>query len=150
MNHALVVDASLAVKWVLREEFSPQALALLRYTRLADQAIWVPPHFRSEVANAIYQRVRTTDPAKHLALEEAEAAFVRFSAVRAEVPPAPGIHLQAQRFAHVHGLPTVYDALYVVLAQLTDTELWTADDRLFRGVRAGAPWVRHIRESPLA
>ena len=42
-----------------------------------------------------------------------------------------------------------YDSLYVVLAQLLNVELWTADQRLLQMIGAAAPWVRFIGDYPL-
>ena len=57
MNHAVVVDASVAVKWVLDEEFTEQARNLLRDS--VRQPIVAPPHLTSEVTNALYQPTAT-------------------------------------------------------------------------------------------
>ena len=43
-----------------------------------------------------------------------------------------------QVFAKRQGLATVYDSLYVVLAQMLGGELWTADQRLLAAVRTRA------------
>jgi len=38
----------------------------------------------------------------------------------------------------------MYDAIYVVLAELVQVPLWTGDRRLFNAVRSSAPWVHFI------
>ena len=48
------------------------------------------------------------------------------------------------RSARAHGLGAIYDALYVVLAQRLDAELWTTDRNLINAVGRAAPWVRWI------
>lgn len=90
MNDAVVVDASLAVKGLVREEFSDQARALEEDSNRDQAALTAPPHFFSEVPNAIYQRVRTSDPEKHLSLAEAEVALDRFARAPIQLHlPAP-------------------------------------------------------------
>jgi predicted nucleic acid-binding protein len=88
MNQTVVVDASVAVKWVLDEEFTQQARHLLRDSvRLP---ILAPAHLTSEVTNALYQRVRTTDPTKHISAAEAQEASPSFYAfaLRSELNPS--------------------------------------------------------------
>ena len=107
------------------------------------------PYFAGEVTNAIYQRVRSTDPDKHLDVADAEQALTRFLAYRVELANSPDLIPQAFTFAHTHGLVSIYDALYLVLAHLLDVELWTADERLLTQLAGRAPWVRPLRSYPL-
>jgi predicted nucleic acid-binding protein len=142
MNHAYVVDASVAVKWVLNEEFSELARALLQDSRRSLRPLFAPPHMASEVSNAIY---------KHLVLygditqEEADGAltgFVSWPPVQFLAPP--GLYQGAFVFARANGLPNLYDSLYVILAQLLDAEFWTDDRQLIRRVGSAAPWIRWL------
>jgi predicted nucleic acid-binding protein len=146
MNQTVVVDASVAVKWVLDEEFTQQARHLLRDS--ARLPILAPAHLSSEVTNALYQRVRTTDPTKHISAEEAQEALTQFLRFRIELRAEPELYQQALRFTQTHRLSQIYDSLYIVLAQLTHTELWTADQRLLHTVTTSAPWVRWIGYYP--
>lgn len=61
----LVVDTSVALKWVLEEEGTDQALRLLTRTLVA------PELLQAEVANSLTKRVR----GRELALEQAVRAF---------------------------------------------------------------------------
>ncbi|MGH2584582.1 MAG: type II toxin-antitoxin system VapC family toxin [Dehalococcoidia bacterium] len=149
MNHALAVDASIAVKWVVAEEFADQALKLWTDSVADDRAIVAPPHFAGEVTNAIYQRLRSTDPARHLDHIEADRALTGFLRYPVEITIPPDMYRRAFEFACDHTLPSVYDSLYVVLAQMLDIELWTADGRLLDAVGQAAPWVRFIGDYPL-
>jgi predicted nucleic acid-binding protein len=142
MNHAVAVDASVALKWVLAEEFTEQARSLLRDN--ARRPIIAPPHLSSEVTNALYQRVRTTDPTKHISAAEAQKALRQFLRFRLELRAEPALYQQALLFAQTHRLSQIYDSLYVVLAQMVGTELWTGDKRLINVVGSVAPWVRFI------
>ena len=142
MHHALVVDASVAIKWVIYEELTEQAQALLRAN--ISRPMLAPPHMPSEVANALHQRVRTRDPANHISDDEADEALVRFLGFRVSLQGPPELYTEALGFSRSSRLPTVYDSLYVVLAHMTDTELWTADRRLYSAVRSTAPWVRWL------
>jgi predicted nucleic acid-binding protein len=139
MNHAVVVDASVALKWVLFEEGTSQARTLYENTLSADRPLFVPPHFLSEITSALYQRTRSREPARHLSEDEAHEALTRFSRFRVEAAAPANLYERAFLFARDHRLPSLYDSLYIVLAQMMDGTLWTADWRLFTTASKGAP-----------
>jgi predicted nucleic acid-binding protein len=146
---AVVVDASVAVKWVLPEEHTDRAHALMAASTQARQRIVGPPHLTVEVVNAIYQRRRRGVPTERLSEAEADQALARFLAFPlALLNPTP-LYPQAFAFARTHGLSNVYDSAYVVLAQLLNTTLWTADETLLNALGIVAPWVRSISAYPL-
>jgi predicted nucleic acid-binding protein len=147
MNQIVVVDASAAMKWVVEEEFSEQAEALL--DDAVSSAIVGPPALITEVVNALYQRTRRRDPKTRLTGDEAEAAIARFLALGIQVVSSDTLYQQAFAFACQHGLPDIYDTLYVVLAERLGTELWTDDRKLLDAVRPIAPWVRWVGDYPL-
>jgi predicted nucleic acid-binding protein len=144
MNHAIVVDASVALKWVLFEEFNDQARALYEDALNARRPIFAPPHFFSEVTSALYQRTRTREPARHLTEDEAHEALTRFSRFHVQTAEPGHLYDRAFLFAREHRLPSLYDSIYVVLAEMMDVTLWTADQRLITTASPVAPWVRRI------
>ena len=146
----VVVDASVALKWVVpAEELARQAQALLADTLHAGQAIVGPPHLPGEVGNALFQRVRSQEPARHLTDEEAREALATFLTIPVQLLAPPELYERALTFALTHNLPSLYDSLYVVLAQILGAELWTADRRLLTALGSNTPWVRFIGEYPL-
>jgi predicted nucleic acid-binding protein len=144
MNHAVVVDASVALKWVLFEEFNDQARALYEAALHAHRPLLVPPHFFSEVTSALYQRTRTREPARHLTEDEAQEALTRFSRFHVQTAAPEDLYERAFLFAREHRLPSLYDSIYVVLAEMMDVQLWTADRRLFTTAAPAASWMRWI------
>jgi predicted nucleic acid-binding protein len=148
MNHAVVVDASVALKWVLFEEFNDQARGLYEAALHAHRPLLVPPHFFSEVTSALYQRTRTREPARHLTEDEAHEAFTRFSRFHVQTTEPENLYERAFLFARDNRLPSLYDSLYVVLAQMMEVTLWTADQRLFTTASPVAPWVHWIGDYP--
>src|SRR5206468_3224666 len=86
---------------------------------------------------------------RQLTEQEARAALTAFLALRVELLTVPNLYEQAFDFARRYTLPSVYDALYVVFAQVLGIELWTADQRLLGAIGANAPWVRFIGDYPL-
>jgi predicted nucleic acid-binding protein len=135
-----------AVKWVVREQHTDVARALLADATDSRHPVVAPAHFPGEVTNTIYQRWRSADPDRHLPAEFADAALARFSSIEVELLSPPRLHEQAYAFAKAHRIASIYDSLYVVLAQQYGVDLWTADVRLLRECHGAAPWVRFIRD----
>ena len=149
MNHAIAVDASVAVKWVVIEPLSAQARALVADSAAARRRLLAPPHFAGEVTNALHQRWRSGDPTKRLTDAETDAAIATFLQFRVEPRNPAGLYERALRLARDWHLASVYDALYVVLAEIEGVELWTADSRLIRELGDQAPWVKPLSSYPL-
>jgi predicted nucleic acid-binding protein len=86
--------------------------------------------------------LRTTVAARRITEAEAERALAAFLSLPIT------LLVRAFAFAKTHRLPSIYDSLYVVLAQMTNTELWTGDKRLINAVGKVAPWIRFIGDYP--
>ena len=71
---AVVVDASVAVKWVLPEAHTDCAQALMAASIQARQRLVGTPHLAIEVVNAIYQRRRRGPPEERLSEEIGRAS----------------------------------------------------------------------------
>src|SRR5207249_858228 len=108
----VVVEASVAVKWVISEALTPEPDALL-----ADhlgRSLLVPPHFSGEVTNALYRRVhRSTNP---ITPAESRAALQTFLGFAIQTLEPPDLYQLAYDLAETHGIPQIYDCLYVGLA----------------------------------
>lgn len=148
MNHAVAVDASVAVKWVVNEPYTDQALKLWADSVTVRRPVISAPHFHGEVTNAIYQRFRSADPTKHLDTADAEAAVRQVLAYPVELAGPLDLYHESFVFATAHHLPSIYDALYVVMARILETDLWTADQRLLTALGTSTPWVRFIGDYP--
>ena len=124
----LVVDASVAVKWLTDEVDSDAAGALLdgRYELL------VPAHFHSELANALVSKVRR----RELTAEAAEIAAARIVTLPLDVQEIAPLVPAAVSFAMALNL-SVYDALYLALAVQQGCQCVTADRRLYASARPG-------------
>ena len=147
--NALVIDASVAFKWVIDEAYTDQARTLLAAALGGGIPLLGPPHLPSEVANALYRRSLRTGP-HAISMQDAEAALTDFLSFPVRLADPNPLYLDAFHFARVHQLSSVYDAAYVVLAQAVGAELWTDDQRLLQSLGAAAPWVRWIGDYPLA
>jgi predicted nucleic acid-binding protein len=114
----VVVDASVALKWVLDEAESEAALAL-RGEDLIAPALWL-----AEAANALWRRSRIGD----ISAQEASPRLSELlNAPVASLAMEPYLD-RALKLATQTGHP-VYDCVYLALALYHDTHVVTADRR---------------------
>ncbi len=140
-----VLDASIALKWVLPEaELTEQADRFFQDLLQTRQVIEAPPHFPGEVCNAIWQRQRRGLLSGDLA-EEAVNTFLAFG-IPTRSPRS--LHRQAFTLARIYNLPSLYDSLYVALAQLLHTTFWTADQRLINALDGRLDFVHWLGNYP--
>ena len=137
----IVVDASLAAKWIMPEEYSEQAKDLYRATIRAGRPIVAAPLLTTEVTNILRQRMRDTPP---LARGDALQLLAEFLTFPVELVAPAELHRHALILADDYGLPAVYDAHYVALAQVLRCVLWTDDRRLVRLLAGQLAFVRWI------
>src|SRR5690242_15205301 len=95
MHHAIVVDASVAVKWVIDEPFTDQALKLWEDCANDRRPVFSAPHFPGEVVNAVFQRVRTADAAKHIDFADAETFVRTFLDYPVQLAHPPSLYQEA-------------------------------------------------------
>ncbi|HYD68660.1 type II toxin-antitoxin system VapC family toxin [Azospirillum sp.] len=139
----VVVDASVAVKWVVAEEGSNQALALRRERHLT-----APDLIVAECANILWKKARRNE----LTADEAAFAARLLQKSGMNLRPMLGFLEVATRLAVELDHPA-YDCVYLAMAQIEGTSFVTADDRLLRKVRAMpahpmAACVVGLHESP--
>ena len=116
----LVVDASVAVKWLIAEENSDVALRLAA----GDDDLYAPRLMASEIANALWRKAR---------LREVERG--RVGALMSAVTMMPvrwfadeAVCVDAVRLALALDRP-VYDCVYLAMAHRIGARLVTADVR---------------------
>ena len=141
MNGAeLVVDASLALKWVVEEPYSAEAKALLQQCRSHRRRLMAPALFLYEVTNAIAKRVQR----RQLALEEGKERLRFFLEAGPVLRQLGSLHLRALELMERFRMQAAYDAHYLALAQWLRCECWTADERLWNTVKSEFAWVRWV------
>jgi predicted nucleic acid-binding protein len=129
-----VVDASVAVKWVVEEDHSAEAAILLEF-----DACHAPDHWRAEAVNVLWSKVFRGD------LTAADAEERMTVLLRAPVIGAPIADLMARAFAiSVARTVTIYDSLYVALAERRDIVMVTADERLIRRLSGDAALAKRM------
>ena len=129
----LVVDASVAVKWVVPEPRSDQAAALLDHTLVA------PDLFFAECANVLWKKLRRGD----LTEEEASIAARTLEQVDVVVVPSRAYLGRAVAIAAALEHPA-YDAIYLAVAEAFGLRLVTADARLIRKMRQPPGTFSHL------
>ena len=140
MNEFVVVDASLVVKWLVDEDDSTKAHAVLESWVVRDVARIAPYLMPFEVANALHRRVARGE----LSIRNSTRMMTRLLGSRLELHQPPGLHARALELASQLNQGAVYDAHYLALAEEFDCELWTADQRFYRAASAGVDYVRCI------
>lgn len=138
----ICVDARVAAKWVLPEEYTEQALALYAATVQAREPVVAPLLLPFEVTNIIRQRMLRTN----LSLTDADQILTLFFTFPVTLQTAENLSYRALHLADRYGLPATYDAHYVALAELLGCELWTDDRRLLRLLNGALPFVQWIGE----
>jgi predicted nucleic acid-binding protein len=136
----LVVDASVAIKWLLPEENSEAAARLLSgsWSLQAPDLLW------AESGNILWKKWRREELAAE-AVPDLIADLKRFP-LRI-YPSEPLCHLAwdvARRFSR-----SFYDSLYVALSVSTSCSFVTADLRMYNALRGATPelnllWVGDI------
>ncbi len=130
----VIIDASVAFKWVVEEPDSGDAIGWIGRTELI-----APVLIHAEVGNALWKRVRRGELR---ADEEIDARIADLSAyVRTmdETPFLPRALRMAIELQH-----PVYDCVYLAMAEHLDDELLTADKKFVR-VAAASSFRSRIR-----
>ena len=139
MTDLLVVDASVALKWVVHETGSTEAAVLLSRVMAGHLSLVAPEHLVGEVGNALRKRVAQ----RVLLADDAVAALDAVAEIGMELLGGHERWRRSLRAALDWGV-TTYDALYVLLAQDLGAELVTADLRLTETARARSLPVRPL------
>ena len=138
MSGQVVVDASIAVKWVTDEEDSDVADALLREWAWGDVHMVAATPLIGEAANALHQKIIRAE----LTEDQAVAAMERFLDLDIEILDAPELYPRALRITRQLGYGAVYDAIYLALAERLACTYWTADGRFYRRARPAGHDIR--------
>lgn len=142
MSEYVVVDASVAFKWLVEEEHSDKATALTRLWDDEGRRLAAPQLMSFEVANALHRRVARGD----FAVDVAAGFMDDLMSLGIAFHHGPDLHRGALELASQLQQGAVYDAHYLALAESLDCELWTADRRFHRAVSAHFDNVRWLGE----
>ena len=133
----LVIDASVAAKWLFVEPDTGKARTILDSVVSGELQLLAPDIILAEIANALWKRTQRgdLDSPEALGLFEAfQKVEFKYCEVQELIGPALSI-----AFRHHH---PVYDCLYIVLARREGCDLVTADEKLYRAFAHIYPEVR--------
>ena len=142
MSEFVVADANLVFKWLVREEHTDVALAILRSWERLGIVTVAPALMPFEVVNALHRRVARGELTVETAAYLVEARMLP----QIQFHDSPDIHRRALELASELGQGAAYDSHYLALAELLDCEMWTADERFYRSASPAAPRLRLLTE----
>jgi predicted nucleic acid-binding protein len=139
---SVVVDSSIAVKWLINEPDSEVADALLGYWSGAGRRLVAPFLLPMEVTNVVHQQRKrgAIDPAN------SERILDELGALPIALEAPARLHHRALDIAGQLGHGAAYDAHYLALAEIVGAECWTADGRLYRSASQAFPFLRLLGE----
>jgi predicted nucleic acid-binding protein len=136
----VVIDASVALKWRLRdEEATIQADMLLDNFLAGELELLTPTLFDYEITNAL--KVAATKG--RLTESEAIAAIFDFQEFDIEHHSFREIQSLAFKLAYQHQR-SAYDSAYLALAQSKGLWFYTGDKRLFNAIGQDLAWVKWV------
>jgi predicted nucleic acid-binding protein len=140
-----VIDASVAVKWVMQgESHRRQARKLLRESTTAGIRLIAPPLFESETESVIQEEVFL----RHISVADADRALLDLDRTGVQIIHDPRVKEHARQIARRFNQRRVYDATYAALAELRDCEFWTADRAFYDAVKIGLTFVKYLPDYP--
>lgn len=138
----LVVDASVAVKWQLADEEGAEAAVVMLQDALGGRIVlFAPTLIRCEYANALLVAVRRG----RLAEEQAGLVLEDFLGSPLNVVEDDAMLRRAYGLAKELGR-SVYDGVYLALAEHLGIPLYTGDRRLHGTAKQRFSWVRWVGE----
>jgi predicted nucleic acid-binding protein len=134
LPEVLVVDASVVIKWHVREIHTEASLRLLREDV---PPLHAPDLLLPEIGNILWKKARRGE----LSEEQARRIGCLLRDLPVTLHPAAPL-IEAALEISLRTGATVYDSLYVALAVYLDSTLVTADERLVRLLADSALGVR--------
>lgn len=126
-----IIDASVGTMWIIKEEGSSKAVRFLEHVGLNKCRLIVPEFFYCEVGNACWKGVQM----KRLSWKDAVVGLDRIldlNLQRRSDSEFADVALENALYYRI----SVYDALYISLAETYVAPLVTADKNLIRACRA--------------
>jgi predicted nucleic acid-binding protein len=140
-----VIDASVAIKWVVKgEPFREQARQLLWDAHRKGIALIGPPLLAYEVESVLQYRLYSG----RATVEAVDASLAAFYATGVRFTTHPDMIRRAREIARQFQQERIYDSLYAALAELYDCEFWTADRAFYEAVSPTLAYVRYLPKYP--
>lgn len=143
MPRVLCLDSSVIIPYLVPEENSQKAEALIQDAILSSIRVVVPCFAWAEVGSVLLKKVRR----KLLTAEESQACFEDFQQLPLEFIEHPVLRNKAWAISAEHDLPTLYDAAFLACAEHYGAEFWTADQALVKSLSPRPTYVCLLADS---
>ncbi len=134
----IVADASVVVKFFVNEENSENARRLMDALISKEVLFLEPPLLEYEVLNAMLNSKNRYEMSQ---INDVVKALANYNFTVSDINEA--LFVEAIKMSIEYRI-SIYDAVYVALASITNSRLYTADKGLIDAVKL--PFVKHIRE----
>lgn len=135
----VIIDACVGAKWFLEEEFKEKADALLERALQREIKLIVPEFFYSELGSILWKGVRK----KLVAVRRAQEILNRTMELPLQTYSDRELSDVAMDNAMIFGI-SVYDALYLSLAEVYVAPLITADKALFKACHKRFDFIEYL------
>ncbi|MBE9191933.1 type II toxin-antitoxin system VapC family toxin [Gloeocapsopsis crepidinum LEGE 06123] len=135
----LVIDSSVLAKWLFPEPLQSQARALRQDWESSTVELIAPNLMFVEVGNIIWKKQRLG------LITQEEATSSILDLLDLEIPTVESQVILAEAYSLAECFDrTVYDALYLALAQVNSANMITADLRLYNAVASKLDFVEYL------
>ncbi len=138
--NAIIIDASVAVKWPITEPYTIEARALRDYALRQAIPLIAPALFGYEVTSVLKRKVSEG----LLTLADAQLALTGILAIVQLRPFSRPLALRVLEISDLVRQRLAYDAQYVAFAQQLGCDFWTADKNFYDDARTAFPQVQWI------
>lgn len=135
----LVIDSSVVTKWLFLEALTTQALAVRKDWESSTVDLIAPALILSEVGNVIWKKRRTG----LITGEEGATAIKNLLALEIPTVDSSTLLTRAYNLANLHDR-TVYDSLYLALAEGMAARFVTADLRLCNALELRVGFIQYL------
>lgn len=136
-----IIDASVAVKWVMKgEPYRKQARSLLHDSLATGISLIAPPLFEYEVESVIQEELLHG----YLSVADADRALRALDGAGVQIVTDARIRSRARQIARRFRQRRVYDSVYAALAELRGCDFWTADRAFYEAVKSGLHSVKYL------
>lgn len=136
------IDANVAVKAVIKEDFSENAMALVSDASNMEIRLIAPHFFDAETNGAIRKKVYSGE----ITVKFGDIAFEMLGELPTQILSTSHLLDRAWEIAKQFRLRWLYDAFYVALAEERDCLFWTADMELYNSVKHELIFVKSLED----
>ena len=143
MTKVLCLDTNVLVSYLVADENSPQADALVLEAVLGIARLVIPAFAWAEVGSVLRKKVRMG----LLTIDEAQGCYEDFNNLPIDYINGESVRARSWELAEQYQLPTLYDAAFLACAESESAEFWTADKVLLRKLLPCPPYVNQLRDN---